>query len=64
MDPKAALIEMLSAMDTKDYESAREFAEALLGWLGRGGAEPEMTRHEQQCLLQVACEAILDASAE
>ena len=40
MDPTACYLEMFDAMNSGDYETARERALALDDWLRRGGFAP------------------------
>lgn len=40
MDPQQTLADLLTAMNEKRWDDAKEFAEALQGWLTRGGFPP------------------------
>jgi hypothetical protein len=40
MDPTAAYLDMFKAMKDKDFATARERAEGLKEWLGKGGFYP------------------------
>jgi hypothetical protein len=52
MDPTAAYLDMFEAMKAKDYETARERAEGLKQWLGKGGFyPPNYTRVEVDAYL-------------
>ena len=47
MDPDATYADMLSAQAAGYHQAAREHAQNLLAWLGRGGFPPKgMTRNE------------------
>lgn len=41
MDPNACLALLVTAIKDGEYEDAREHAENLLGWLAKGGFEPD-----------------------
>lgn len=40
MDPNANVNDLINALDTGDWATARERAQDLLGWLRRGGFAP------------------------
>ena len=47
MDPNATYADMMAAFQSGWLQAAREHAENLLAWLGRGGFPPDgMTRSE------------------
>ena len=45
MDPTAAWKELTDALACGDHETARERAEALVDWIGKGGFHPINCSH-------------------
>ena len=42
MDPQQTWTDMLDALKQNDHEEAKEFAGAILEWLGKGGFPPSV----------------------
>lgn len=56
MDPNRAYEDWLLALTNHDGEAAVEAAEALLGWLKRGGFQPHGWTDEQRSSFLVWCD--------
>ena len=66
MDPQAAWTNLLDAYEANDWEAAREAAEALRQWIGRGGFPPKTLDHRtmtdawHRAATLAACQFVLD----
>lgn len=56
MDPNAAYENWLLALTNHDRYAAVEAAEALMGWLERGGFEPHGWTGEQRATFDAWCD--------
>ncbi len=66
MDPQVAWDRLLSAYADGDWDQIEEHAEALLGWLDRGGFPPRVVSHTDlqdfdRTLAYVGCRFALEA---
>lgn len=57
MDPNRAYEDWLHAVSCNDKEGALEAAEALLGWLEKGGFEPQGWLEHHKCSFIAWCDA-------